>query len=90
MNCSRDEYNYRAALICFARRCGLIRGEWIAIDGSKFRTVASVDTVRERVALQGYLDNVGKADVEQETEIDQSAVQAVLEKLGRLSDHHER
>src|SRR5271170_7905620 len=26
-----------AALIRFARSCGLIRGEWIAIDGSKFR-----------------------------------------------------
>jgi hypothetical protein len=24
----------------FARNCGLIRGEWIAIDGSKFRAVA--------------------------------------------------
>ena len=41
-----------AALIRFARSCGLIRGEWIAIDGSKFRAVASIDTVRERVALQ--------------------------------------
>jgi len=29
-----------AELIRFARRCGLIRGEWIAIDGSKFRAVA--------------------------------------------------
>jgi len=26
-----------AALIRFAQSCGLIRGEWIAIDGSKFR-----------------------------------------------------
>jgi transposase len=26
-----------AELILFARSCGLIRGEWIAIDGSKFR-----------------------------------------------------
>jgi transposase len=51
-----------AALIRFARSCGLIRGEWIAIDGSKFRAVASIDTVRERVALQRYLDNVEKPD----------------------------
>ena len=29
-----------AALIRFARSCGLIRGEWIAIDGSKFRAGA--------------------------------------------------
>jgi Transposase domain (DUF772) len=32
-----------AELIRFARSCGLIRGEWIAIDGSKFRAVASID-----------------------------------------------
>jgi len=29
-------------LVRFARSCGLIRGEWIAIDGSKFRAVAMV------------------------------------------------
>jgi transposase len=70
-----------AALVRFARGCGLIRGEWIAIDGSKFRAVASIDTVRERLALQRYLDNLEKADTEQEMKIDQSAVQAALEKL---------
>jgi transposase len=70
-----------AKLIRFARSCGLIRGEWIAIDGSKFRAVASIDTVREKVALQRYLDNLEKADTELETDIDQSAVQAALEKL---------
>lgn len=70
-----------AELIRFAKSCGLIRGEWIAIDGSKFRAVASIDTVRERVTLQRYLDSVDKADTEQETKIDQSAVQAALEKL---------
>lgn len=46
-----------ADLIRFARSCGLIRGEWIAIDGSKFRAVASVDSTRERLALQRYLDS---------------------------------
>src|SRR5580693_3645619 len=70
-----------AELVRFARSCGLIRGEWIAIDGTKFRAVASIDTVRERLALQRYLDRLEKADVEQETEIDPSAVQAALEKL---------
>src|SRR5271154_6731472 len=70
-----------AALVRFAKSCGLIRGEWIAIDGSKFRAVASIDTVRERVALQRYLDGLEKTDAEQETKIDQSAVQAALEKL---------
>ena len=39
-----------AELVRFAKSCGLIRGEWIAIDGSKFRAVASIDTVRERLA----------------------------------------
>src|SRR6202453_2998548 len=70
-----------AELVRFARSCGLIRGEWIAIDGSKFRAVASIDTVRERLALQRYLDSLEKADTEQETMIDQSAVQAALDKL---------
>jgi transposase len=68
-------------LIRFARGCGLIRGEWIAIDGSKFRAVASVDSTRERLGLQRYLDSVEKADEEQQANIDPSAVQAALEKL---------
>lgn len=51
-----------AELVRFARECGLIRGEWIAIDGSKFRAVASIDATRERVELQRYLDKVEKAD----------------------------
>jgi transposase len=70
-----------AELVRFAKSCGLIRGEWIAIDGSKFRAVASIDTVRERVALQRYLDSLEKVDTELETKIDQCAVQAALEKL---------
>jgi len=68
-------------LIRFARDCGLIRGEWIAIDGSKFRAVASVDSTRERLALQRYLDSVEKADAEQQASIDPCAVKAALEKL---------
>jgi transposase len=35
-----------AELVQFARSCGLVRGEWIAIDGSKFRVVASIDSAR--------------------------------------------
>jgi transposase len=72
-----------AELVRFARNCGLIRGEWIAIDGSKFRAVASVDSTRERLALQRYLDDIAKADEEQQANIDPSAVQAALEKLKR-------
>ena len=70
-----------AELVRFARSCGLIRGEWIAIDGSKFRAVASIDSARERLALQRYLDSIDKVDEEQQTSIDPSAVQAALEKL---------
>lgn len=72
-----------AELVRFARSCGLIRGEWIAIDGTKFRAVASADSVRERQALQRYLDSMEKADEEQQVGIDSSAVQAALEKLKR-------
>src|ERR1700742_242005 len=51
-----------AELVRFAKCCGLIRGEWIAIDGSKFRAVASIDATRERVELRRYLDKIEKAD----------------------------
>src|SRR6266702_507346 len=70
-----------AELVRFARSCGLIRGEWIAIDGSKFRAVASIDSARERLALQRHLESIEKADEEQQASIDPSAVQAALEKL---------
>jgi transposase len=58
-----------AELVRFAKSCGLIRGEWISIDGSKFRAVASIDTARERVALQRYLSRLEQADTEPETKI---------------------
>jgi transposase len=70
-----------AELVRFARSCGLIRGEWIAIDGTKFRAVASIDSTRERLALQRYLDTIEEADEEQQASIDPSAVQAAMEKL---------
>jgi transposase len=70
-----------AELIRFARGCGLIRGERIAIDGSEFRAVASIDSTRERLALQRYLDSIDKTDEEQRASIDPSAAQTALEKL---------
>src|SRR5579875_1739754 len=70
-----------AELVRFAQGCGLIRGEWVAVDGTKFRAVASADSVRERVALERYLDSCETADDEQQAEIDPSAVQAALAKL---------
>jgi transposase len=70
-----------AELVRFAKNCGLIRGDWIAIDGSKFRAVASIDSARERFQLQRYLDSMENADEEQQASIDPSAVQNALEKL---------
>lgn len=72
-----------AELVRFAQSCGLIRGEWIAVDGSKFRSVASADSVRKRQALERYLDSCEKADAEQPVGIDPSAVQSALDKLKR-------
>ena len=43
--------------------------------------MASIDSVRERVALQRYLSSLEQADTEPDTQIDQSAVQAALDKL---------
>src|SRR5437667_12883392 len=39
-------------LIRFARSLGLVRGEWVALDGSKIRAVSSVGSVREREAVK--------------------------------------
>lgn len=49
------------ALVRFAKSCGLIRGEWVAIDGSKFRAVASIDTAREKFQLQRLFRQHGEA-----------------------------
>src|SRR5215471_15338874 len=70
-----------AELIQFARGVGLVRGEWVAIDGSKFRAVSSSQKVHERRQLERYLEGMEKADAEEEVEIDGSAVAAALEKL---------
>lgn len=70
-----------AELIAFARSVGLVRGEWIAIDGSKFRAVSSVNSVHERLALERYLERMESADAGEEPIIDHSAVAGALEKL---------
>jgi transposase len=70
-----------AELVRFAQSCGLIRGEWIAVDGTKLRAVSSIGSVRERRALEMYLDSCEKADEEQQASIDPSAVHAALKKL---------
>jgi transposase len=68
-------------LVRLARQVGLVRGEWVAIDGSKFRAVASTATVRERESVKRYLDQLESADEQDEVVLDPSAVAAALEKL---------
>lgn len=70
-----------AELIAFARTLGLVRGEWVAIDGSKFRAVSSSQSVHERKALERYLEGMEQADAEEELEINPAAVAAALENL---------
>jgi transposase len=70
-----------AELVRLARQVGLVKGEWIAIDGSKFQSVSSVDRVREREALKRYLDQLERADEQNEVEIDEGAVAEALKKL---------
>lgn len=70
-----------AQLIRLARKVGLIRGEWVAIDGSKFRAVSSAESVHERENVQRYLDELEKADQQEEVHIDPSAVAAALKEL---------
>ena len=70
-----------AELVRLARAVGLVRGEWVAIDGSKFRAVSSAAGVKEREAVQRYLEEMEAADAQEDVVIDHSAVQAALEKL---------
>lgn len=70
-----------AELVRFARSVGLVRGEWVAIDGSKFLAVSSARSVREREAMRKYLDAIEAGDEQEEVVIDSSAVSAALQKL---------
>ena len=70
-----------AELVRFARSVGLVRGETVAVDGSKFRAVSSAKSIRERDAVKRYLEQLDAADEQDEVVIDSSAVQAALEKL---------
>jgi len=75
-----------AELVKLARSVGLIRGEWIAIDGCKFRAVSSVSSVHERAAVERYLESLEAADREDEPIVENSPVAAALEKLRRHSE----
>lgn len=79
-----------AELVRFARAVGLVRGEWVAIDGSKFQAVSSGRSVREREAVKRYLDQIEQADENDEVVIDANAVSAALEKLNRSPEPEAR
>lgn len=64
-----------------ARSAGLVKGETVAVDGSKFRAVSSAKSIRERDAVKRYLEQLDAADEQDEVVIDSSAVRAALEKL---------
>ncbi len=70
-----------AEWVRLAGEVGLVRGEWVAIDGSKFRAVSSAARVKEREAVERYLDEMEAADAQEDVVIDPSAVPAALEKL---------
>jgi transposase len=70
-----------AELVRLARSVGLVKGEWIVIDGSKFQAVSSTRSVREREALERYLEQLEQSDRQDEVVIDPSAVASALEKL---------
>ena len=70
-----------AELVRFARETGLIRGEWVAIDGSKFRAVSSANSVGARVALERWLDAMETGDQQDEGLVEPEAVAAALQKL---------
>jgi transposase len=70
-----------AELVRLARSVGLVKGEWVAIDGSKFHTVSSERSVRERQALERYLEQLEQTDQQDEVVIDPGAVASALEKL---------
>jgi transposase len=72
-----------AELVRLARSVGLVKGEWVAIDGAKFQAVSSVKSVREREALERYLEQLEQSDEQDEVVIDPSAVASALEKLHR-------
>jgi len=70
-----------AELVRFARSVGLVRGETVAVDGSKFQAVSSAKSLRERDAVKRYLEQLDAADAQDEVVIDSSAVPTALEKL---------
>jgi transposase len=70
-----------AELVGLARAVGLVRGEWVAIDGSKFQAASSARHVAEREAAKRYLERLDAADQQEEMVIDETAVAEALRTL---------
>jgi transposase len=73
-------------LVELGRSAGLIRGEWVAIDGSKFRAASSISSVHERILLERYLENLDASDGEDELRVENGAAALALEKLRRHAE----
>ena len=83
-----------AAFVRFCQGAGLVRGEWVAVDGSKFQAVASrkavtwkKDLARRQAALEqrigAYLTALDEADAEAS---DAPSVAAIRDALTVLND----
>ena len=84
-----------AAFVRFCRNAGLLGGEWVAIDGSKFQAVASNDKAvmrkqlkREQAKLEeriaAYLAELDRCDREEgDTPIREEQLKAALDALER-------
>jgi transposase len=82
-----------AELVRFLRSAGLVRGEWVAIDGSKFQAVASRKSVdspaslerrieRAEQRMEHYLAQLDEADQSDDViELDRQGVQKAVEIL---------
>jgi Transposase domain (DUF772) len=79
-----------AELVRLARSVGLVRGEWVAIDRSKFQAATSARRAAERESVKRYLDAMEAGDAQQGSGIDPGAVAAALEKLGTMAYHLKR
>lgn len=70
-------------LVRFARDAGVVRGQWVAIDGTKFGAASGADGVHDRQAAETYLAQMDQCDAVETFEIDVSKTQAALETLRR-------
>jgi len=88
-----------AELVRFLRQAGVVKGDWVAIDGSKFRAVASRKAVNDPKSLERtqaradkrmaeYLAQLDEADRgEQPPDFDEGKVRQALEVLNQRKCH---